>query len=805
MIPRDSSKRYRFFVISLLVKIICNDVSVVQSNIPPAKDTFYTQNNNMCKRRAVAKRWNLDEQAPNERFDESANLKMTFYDPEHKDIKVLAQKMANEALSSPQLQHNIKKLANLNRTLSNHFKGIKRSPDEIKSRLDLTESRSRLNKLLNHKRKGKKKRSKRRHGLRWPEEHSSLHKKDHFKKKQRKSNLPINIKKKQNKNALKIPAKSDITKQNLINKNDKYFRRNMDSSHLIQSYQKNNKISNEMIKRSPKNSKKMSDNEEIEYSDYYDNGNAETMQLKGDKNDRIVRQTSNSSAFGSNLFKHRSQSKQQIADKNSYDKDITYDYESLKPWKTSHPVITQANKDNAVDYGPTYSPIPTHQKMNPQDLYYILQKDPRFNQFQVPNINRPKENIYANEIKSSTDNFISSDFDLTEIFTTSANTILSPKIEVKQIPSDMPQYQNKPSVPKIGKPKEVQVLYSDTSMDVPHILRKIPGTSNIYVAEKDTESAMVPLSNNYVYPVPTEQTMHKIIDHINSQSNNNRPIEHVLIPDQEKIKQSWYNNSQRQALFEKGREAARIIHKQFQDNDSANKKLTNDDFISATTVKTIEKIQRANVSTTLNETKEVANQILEKIVDELEAMKLNQATENEQIEGLPCKMSGSWETIQGGVQIDMKVANRTINVTLAKLSPSPVHQGLLDPSWNLTGYAPFAVGGPFSLLATDNRTKSLAVFTGACRVCQGIDTIVGVWSIARRPQDCREFQIATNIYNDIFCRTKVSSGTKRRHRDIMRLFQRDNRDNGNATEILANSTSQQNSTLHQYKAKKQKL
>lgn len=80
--------------------------------------------------------------------------------------------------------------------------------------------------------------------------------------------------------------------------------------------------------------------------------------------------------------------------------------------------------------------------------------------------------------------------------------------------------------------------------------------------------------------------------------------------------------------------------------------------------------------------------------------------------GLPCKISGSWVTTQGGVRIDMKVTNHTINVTLAKLSPPPAHRGLLDPAWNLTGYAPFAMGGPFSLLAIDNRTKSLAVFAG---------------------------------------------------------------------------------------------
>lgn len=83
-------------------------------------------------------------------------------------------------------------------------------------------------------------------------------------------------------------------------------------------------------------------------------------------------------------------------------------------------------------------------------------------------------------------------------------------------------------------------------------------------------------------------------------------------------------------------------------------------------------------------------------------------------------------------------------------------------------------------------------------MCQGIDTIVGVWSIARRPQDCREFQISTNIYNDIFRRTKLSSEMKRQHPEIMRLLQKGNRDS-------ATNSTVQNNTLHQYKAEKKKM
>lgn len=42
-------------------------------------------------------------------------------------------------------------------------------------------------------------------------------------------------------------------------------------------------------------------------------------------------------------------------------------------------------------------------------------------------------------------------------------------------------------------------------------------------------------------------------------------------------------------------------------------------------------------------------------------------------------------------------------------------------------------------------------------MCQGIDTIAGVWSVARQPKDCRDFQVATSVFNDIFRKTKLSS------------------------------------------------
>ncbi|CAL7949955.1 unnamed protein product [Xylocopa violacea] len=163
-----------------------------------------------------------------------------------------------------------------------------------------------------------------------------------------------------------------------------------------------------------------------------------------------------------------------------------------------------------------------------------------------------------------------------------------------------------------------------------------------------------------------------------------------------------------------------------------------------------------NISIAVHDTKEVANQILDTIMEELEELKTDRSKNNKR-EGLPCRLSGSWSTAQAGVKLDMRVVNRTIIVTLSDLTTQRLHESLLNATWNVSGHVPFKRGSPFTLTATDNNTNSLAVFVGSCRVCQGIDTIAGVWSIARQPKDCRDFQVATSVFNDIFRKTKLSS------------------------------------------------
>ncbi|XP_015180287.1 PREDICTED: MATH and LRR domain-containing protein PFE0570w [Polistes dominula] len=185
-------------------------------------------------------------------------------------------------------------------------------------------------------------------------------------------------------------------------------------------------------------------------------------------------------------------------------------------------------------------------------------------------------------------------------------------------------------------------------------------------------------------------------------------------------------------------------------------------------------MRHVNIAATVNETKEVADQILNRIVDELEEIKMGNTKDQSHNEGLPCKLTGSWVTNKAGVRLDMKVFNQSIIVTLANLIPQPIHVGLLNTTWNVTGYAPFRLGGPFSLLAYDNHTKTLAIFVGSCKVCQGIDTIQGVWSVSHEPRDCRNFQMAIGIFNDIFRRTKLLTAIQEKKKAILQSLIRNN-------------------------------
>lgn len=169
-------------IIPLLIKIICND-ACAESVISPAKDPISMQGSIVCKRE-VMKRSNLDERA-SEKFDENISLKATLDDDstddsEQKRTKSLARKLANEALRSPQLQRNIKKLANLSEPRYNHSKTIKDSLVNQRKMGRVFKPAGKLSKS-NHKGKKKKMRNKRRHGIRQGKEHLWLDKQNYIK------------------------------------------------------------------------------------------------------------------------------------------------------------------------------------------------------------------------------------------------------------------------------------------------------------------------------------------------------------------------------------------------------------------------------------------------------------------------------------------------------------------------------------------------------------------------------------------------------------------------------------------------
>ncbi|XP_020293651.1 uncharacterized protein LOC109859633 isoform X2 [Pseudomyrmex gracilis] len=813
MIPKNTDGGgYRLFVmiVPLLIEIICNDVRAddERSIVALAKHPLIARDSDACKSETRVRR-NSDAHTSDRYVYENVNSKFASDDHETKRTEFLARKLANEVLKSPQTQRKLKKLTDLSNPRYNQSNGIKKSLSINQAKVKVPViSAKKLNKLLDREEKRKKKKDKHRRGkLRRRKERPWMYERNDVKKERRKIN-PNRVRIKQWNVASKESStiKNHIADRNSILDNNprRYSKNNVAYSSSSRRYQKINESPDEDIRKrltkQTKNPTKNSANRGIEYYDKYHDKPIK-MQSKRDEteigSDRIARQISNNSVINDNRFGDRS--RRRFANGNIlYDKNLIYD-DGLKPWESGRSVVAQSDEDNTIDDVSTYLPLSAEQKINPESSYYIPEitaEDSAFNQ--ISNIGQRKE------IESSTENSIDSNLDLAQIFTTSA--IFDPQIEHIRTGDayrnnlNVPRLYHNSDRPEVIKPEEVKVLYPEakesigSSLYAPHVLRKIPGTLNVYVAEKNAESA---IPSEYFYSVAsTRPPLRKINDHTSvlPQSIANRPVEHILLPDRdEDVERSRYKIDQKQAMIEEERkakqEAADVFHEQSKKDKEKLAKISN----TLVTVATTEESKRANVSAALNETKEVASQILEKIIDELEEIKSDRVSENEQVEGLPCKVSGSWVTTQGGVRIDMKVTNHTINVTLARLSPPP-SRGLLDPAWNLSGYAPFAPGEPFSLIAIDNRTKSLAAFAGACRVCQGIDTIVGVWSIVHSPQDCRDFQVATNIYNDVFRRTKLSSEVKRKHREIVRLLQRNTRNHTTAVEALTNGIAPQNST-----------
>lgn len=422
--------------------------------------------------------------------------------------------------------------------------------------------------------------------------------------------------------------------------------------------------------------KKQSGDWEVEYPDYYSENHDEPMKAwrtgQGETdetdNERIIRQISNGSVLDDDSLADGSRFMRLFANENPRAKDLN-DAESLKSWEGERPAIARSDDDNVISYTPTYLPAVADEKINSGSLYYIPdvpQEDLTSDHLQET-IDQPEKSVLVDVAGSPSENPIDSYADLTHLFTT--DSVLDAQLEAERVPGELglnvPHFyvnlSNKSE--SLVKPEEVEVLYPveshikvpvESSTSAPHFFRKVPGALNLYVADRRNGGPVIAPASEYVYPVVSmSQPLRKVNEHASviSQSVPDRPIEHILLPDREKVLNPYesdmvgdYSADDQKQMIGKDHnveeEAARILHERHESKikeGSASGKVTHDDRSSTTTAKvtTTEGAngQRANVSAMLNETKEVANQILEKIMDELEEIRSDRPEKIEQIEG----------------------------------------------------------------------------------------------------------------------------------------------------------------------------
>ncbi|KAK2576385.1 hypothetical protein KPH14_005732 [Odynerus spinipes] len=438
-------------------------------------------------------------------------------------------------------------------------------------------------------------------------------------------------------------------------------------------------------------------------------------------------------------------------DRNLYN---NYAFGSGQELKVQHPVDDNLNYLNNYDL--------SLQKNNDKYMYPIvnnLPEDPINDQFQLSEVNK---NLLANPTKENIKNI-----DHRPIY-------------------ELSKYSDKIPTPEINKNEENAIELKN-----PTNVYSEPYEKTFVLPQEQQQFRYVPVykntdQGNRLLLVNPSNARNEARDQINeplrkiSNASSSRehvqPVQQFLDPADLESEKSWMNEdeSENQQIIRRGlqkgsstksdelpAEREERLRREFtkrRNNGVVRNRYSVEEDVANS--------HRANIAATVNETKEVANQILNRIVDELEEIKMDRSKDKNN-EGLTCKLTGSWVTSKAGVRIDMQVMNHSIIVTLANLIPQPMHLGLLNTTWNVTGHAPFKRGGPFSLFAYENRTKTIAVFVGSCRVCQGIDTIEGVWSVAHEPRDCRDFQMATGIFNDIFRRTKLLSAIKDKKKAIL--------------------------------------
>nr|CAD7257614.1 unnamed protein product [Timema shepardi] len=124
--------------------------------------------------------------------------------------------------------------------------------------------------------------------------------------------------------------------------------------------------------------------------------------------------------------------------------------------------------------------------------------------------------------------------------------------------------------------------------------------------------------------------------------------------------------------------------------------------------------------------------------------------------GSTCHIGGSWASEVAGMNVI--IAEKTTGDFKVHLeNTSNLQNGTLSIKWKVSGQAPFGHDGPFHLIATDFQNKKIATFVGQCRVCEGMDMIIGVWQFLQHAHDCKDVLLASTQRQDVFRREKQSS------------------------------------------------
>ncbi|CAG2053669.1 unnamed protein product [Timema podura] len=143
---------------------------------------------------------------------------------------------------------------------------------------------------------------------------------------------------------------------------------------------------------------------------------------------------------------------------------------------------------------------------------------------------------------------------------------------------------------------------------------------------------------------------------------------------------------------------------------------------------------------------------------------------NRSKDGSTCHIGGSWVSEVAGMSVI--IAEKTTGDFRVHLeNTSNLQNGTLSIKWKVSGQAPFGHGGPFHLVATDFQNKKIATFVGQCRVCEGMDMIIGVWQFLQHAHDCKDVLLASTQRQDVFKREKQSSTKSKTTRYVHCIMQ----------------------------------